>query len=300
MAVCILGWNRLWPRPRDRSDGDIGYRIEDYNTFIYSRTSCTALRAAFRALHRPRHSQSPTPHHAPSKNIQKQPRRKWNTGNETKLPRFQTGIMQLSQLLTLHFVIGPAAIWISTSALINLELWEPLSKLQAQSALSAEIVESTPSRSDSLKGLHACHASGHERRALRLLMLRRLSCLRQHLSSPLDSPPLIIARTMATDTQVKRFNCVVVGSGQSGTPLASALAKSGRTTALIERAHIGGTCVNEGNHHPSLAIACLLNPIARMHANEDNDLLRPCRLSRAPRPGLRDLGHTHDEPGEGS
>jgi pyruvate/2-oxoglutarate dehydrogenase complex dihydrolipoamide dehydrogenase (E3) component len=56
---------------------------------------------------------------------------------------------------------------------------------------------------------------------------------------------------MATETPVKKFNCVVLGSGQSGTPLASALAKSGRSTALIERAHIGGTCVNEGEHHES-------------------------------------------------
>ncbi|KAK5174199.1 uncharacterized protein LTR77_001279 [Saxophila tyrrhenica] len=45
---------------------------------------------------------------------------------------------------------------------------------------------------------------------------------------------------------VKKFNAVVIGSGQSGTPLASALAQAGRKTALIERTHIGGTCINEG------------------------------------------------------
>ena len=55
---------------------------------------------------------------------------------------------------------------------------------------------------------------------------------------------------MATETQVKKVNCVVVGSGQSGTPLALALAQSGRKTALIEKAHIGGTCVNEGERIP--------------------------------------------------
>jgi len=32
----------------------------------------------------------------------------------------------------------------------------------------------------------------------------------------------------------------------SGTPLASALAQSGRKTALIEREHVGGTCINVG------------------------------------------------------
>jgi pyruvate/2-oxoglutarate dehydrogenase complex dihydrolipoamide dehydrogenase (E3) component len=51
---------------------------------------------------------------------------------------------------------------------------------------------------------------------------------------------------MATETVVKKFDAVVIGSGQSGTPLASALAQSGRKTALIERSHVGGTCVNEG------------------------------------------------------
>ncbi|KAH0559523.1 hypothetical protein GP486_003962 [Trichoglossum hirsutum] len=44
----------------------------------------------------------------------------------------------------------------------------------------------------------------------------------------------------------RHYTSVVIGSGQAGTPLASALAKAGRTTALIERTHIGGCCVNEG------------------------------------------------------
>ncbi|GAB1731453.1 hypothetical protein NU195Hw_g1067t1 [Hortaea werneckii] len=44
----------------------------------------------------------------------------------------------------------------------------------------------------------------------------------------------------------RKFDCIVIGSGQAGTPLATALAESGRRTALIERNHIGGCCVNEG------------------------------------------------------
>ena len=39
---------------------------------------------------------------------------------------------------------------------------------------------------------------------------------------------------------------MVLGSGQAGGPLAMALAQAGRKTVLIERAHVGGTCVNEG------------------------------------------------------
>lgn len=43
-----------------------------------------------------------------------------------------------------------------------------------------------------------------------------------------------------------RYDAIVIGSGQGGTPLAKALAASGRKTALIEREHVGGTCINEG------------------------------------------------------
>jgi pyruvate/2-oxoglutarate dehydrogenase complex dihydrolipoamide dehydrogenase (E3) component len=43
-----------------------------------------------------------------------------------------------------------------------------------------------------------------------------------------------------------RYDAIVIGSGQGGTPLARALAGAGRRTALIEREHVGGTCVNEG------------------------------------------------------
>jgi pyruvate/2-oxoglutarate dehydrogenase complex dihydrolipoamide dehydrogenase (E3) component len=43
-----------------------------------------------------------------------------------------------------------------------------------------------------------------------------------------------------------RYDAIVIGSGQGGAPLAKALAATGRRTALIEREHVGGTCVNEG------------------------------------------------------
>jgi pyruvate/2-oxoglutarate dehydrogenase complex dihydrolipoamide dehydrogenase (E3) component len=45
---------------------------------------------------------------------------------------------------------------------------------------------------------------------------------------------------------MEKYDAVIVGSGQSGGPLATELVKSGRRTALIERVHIGGTCINEG------------------------------------------------------
>jgi pyruvate/2-oxoglutarate dehydrogenase complex dihydrolipoamide dehydrogenase (E3) component len=45
---------------------------------------------------------------------------------------------------------------------------------------------------------------------------------------------------------VEHFDAIVIGSGQAGTPLSLALAEAGRKTALLERQHVGGTCVNEG------------------------------------------------------
>jgi pyruvate/2-oxoglutarate dehydrogenase complex dihydrolipoamide dehydrogenase (E3) component len=45
---------------------------------------------------------------------------------------------------------------------------------------------------------------------------------------------------------MKSFEYIIIGSGQGGTPLASALAQAGKQTALVESTHVGGTCVNEG------------------------------------------------------
>src|ERR1051325_10258730 len=44
----------------------------------------------------------------------------------------------------------------------------------------------------------------------------------------------------------ERYTAIVIGSGQAGKPLSIALAKAGRKTAIIEREHIGGTCINVG------------------------------------------------------
>ena len=45
---------------------------------------------------------------------------------------------------------------------------------------------------------------------------------------------------------MKNFEYIVIGSGQGGTPLALALARAGKRTALVESTHVGGTCINEG------------------------------------------------------
>ncbi|GAC1469792.1 MAG: mercuric reductase [Ktedonobacteraceae bacterium] len=48
---------------------------------------------------------------------------------------------------------------------------------------------------------------------------------------------------MATTTH---YDAIIIGAGQSGGPLATALGRSGKKTAIIEREHVGGTCINEG------------------------------------------------------
>lgn len=44
----------------------------------------------------------------------------------------------------------------------------------------------------------------------------------------------------------RKFDAIVIGSGQAGNPLAHRLADKGWTVALVEREHLGGSCVNYG------------------------------------------------------
>lgn len=47
-------------------------------------------------------------------------------------------------------------------------------------------------------------------------------------------------------TSSEQFDAIIIGAGQSGGPLSSALGEAGWKTAIVERAHPGGTCVNTG------------------------------------------------------
>src|ERR1043166_9238895 len=46
--------------------------------------------------------------------------------------------------------------------------------------------------------------------------------------------------------QMPGYDAIVIGTGQSGPPLAVRLANAGRKVAIIERHLFGGTCVNTG------------------------------------------------------
>lgn len=51
---------------------------------------------------------------------------------------------------------------------------------------------------------------------------------------------------MTQQTTNNGYDALIIGSGQAGNPLASALAQAGLRTALIEKEHVGGTCINVG------------------------------------------------------
>jgi pyruvate/2-oxoglutarate dehydrogenase complex dihydrolipoamide dehydrogenase (E3) component len=46
--------------------------------------------------------------------------------------------------------------------------------------------------------------------------------------------------------RVRPYDAAIIGAGQAGVALARSLAQAGWRTALVERVHVGGTCINEG------------------------------------------------------
>ncbi|HMG72209.1 MAG TPA: mercuric reductase [Pyrinomonadaceae bacterium] len=45
---------------------------------------------------------------------------------------------------------------------------------------------------------------------------------------------------------MEHYDAIIIGSGQGGNPLSTTLAKADWKTALVERAYVGGTCINYG------------------------------------------------------
>ena len=43
-----------------------------------------------------------------------------------------------------------------------------------------------------------------------------------------------------------KFDAIIIGTGQAGSPLAGSLSKNGFKVVIIEKGHLGGTCVNDG------------------------------------------------------
>jgi pyruvate/2-oxoglutarate dehydrogenase complex dihydrolipoamide dehydrogenase (E3) component len=51
---------------------------------------------------------------------------------------------------------------------------------------------------------------------------------------------------MASPEVLDVLDVLIIGSGQAGVPLASRLAAAGKRVVVVERGHVGGTCVNAG------------------------------------------------------
>jgi pyruvate/2-oxoglutarate dehydrogenase complex dihydrolipoamide dehydrogenase (E3) component len=67
--------------------------------------------------------------------------------------------------------------------------------------------------------------------------------------SPEASSPAARRRLTGKERHVEgpaHYDVTIIGSGQAGSPLAEAFAGAGKRTALVEREHVGGTCVNVG------------------------------------------------------
>ncbi|GEP52596.1 mercuric reductase [Flavobacterium noncentrifugens] len=45
---------------------------------------------------------------------------------------------------------------------------------------------------------------------------------------------------------MKKFDAIVIGTGQAGTPLVKKLSEQGKTVLIVEKGTVGGTCVNSG------------------------------------------------------
>jgi pyruvate/2-oxoglutarate dehydrogenase complex dihydrolipoamide dehydrogenase (E3) component len=64
----------------------------------------------------------------------------------------------------------------------------------------------------------------------------------------------------------EQFDAIIIGAGQSGPFLAARLAGAGRKVALIEREHLGGTCVNDGCTPTKTLVASARAAWAARHA----------------------------------
>lgn len=56
----------------------------------------------------------------------------------------------------------------------------------------------------------------------------------------------MLGQTRSSMPASTKFDAIIIGSGQAGNPLATALAKAGRKVLLIEKYRLGGSCINYG------------------------------------------------------
>lgn len=72
----------------------------------------------------------------------------------------------------------------------------------------------------------------------------------------------------------EQFDAIIIGAGQSGPFLAARLAGANKKVALIEREHLGGTCVNDGCTPTKTLVASARAAWSARHAAEFGVLLK--------------------------
>lgn len=94
----------------------------------------------------------------------------------------------------------------------------------------------------------------------------------------------------------EHFDLVVIGAGQGGGPLAGAFARARRRVALVERVHVGGTCINEGCSPTKTVIASArVAHLARRAASYGVQVMDEDGVAqRAPADVLVDLFRVHE------
>lgn len=75
--------------------------------------------------------------------------------------------------------------------------------------------------------------------------------------------------------KVEPYDAIIIGSGQAGGPLSTALVEAGRRTILVEREHIGGTCINEGCTPTKTMVASAKSAYAARRARDYGVELSP-------------------------
>src|SRR5258708_10807232 len=103
----------------------------------------------------------------------------------------------------------------------------------------------TVRRLRSIEGLRDCGRSYGKHAAARPVNILMASVL------PIRLPMVTYCTTTTVvgggrHSMAKRYDAIVIGTGQAGPPLAVRMADEGLKTAIIERKLFGGTCVNGG------------------------------------------------------
>jgi pyruvate/2-oxoglutarate dehydrogenase complex dihydrolipoamide dehydrogenase (E3) component len=74
--------------------------------------------------------------------------------------------------------------------------------------------------------------------------------------------------------KMKKFDAIIIGSGQAGTPLAFKMASQGKKVAFIEKEYLGGTCLNVGCT-PTKAYVASARRMWDAHHGEDLGIIIP-------------------------